>query len=112
MKTFRCLLPSIALGIVGASTPLGPAQAGTLPVAPLQDAASREVVFRVRGMSCERCSTTLDDTLRRVDGVLQVDVSLDRGRAWVRYDPRRVARSRLEEVIRDSGYEVELESET
>lgn len=77
----------------------------------LQRARVRSVVFRVHGMSCGHCASSIDEALRRIEGVLRVDVSLEEGRAIVRYDPRRVTRARLERAIRDLDYEVELESE-
>jgi copper chaperone CopZ len=72
---------------------------------------ARTVVFQVRGMSCGRCATSIEDALGRIDGVLEVRASAEEGRAVVRHDPRRVDRDRLERAIRELEYEVDVESE-
>jgi copper chaperone CopZ len=69
---------------------------------------TRTVAFEVEGMSCGRCETSISEALAQVDGVLRVAVSRDERRAQVTYDPGRVGRDRLIEVIRELGFRVQV----
>lgn len=60
----------------------------------------------ITGMHCASCAATVEDALKTVNGVLGVTVNLASERAFVTYQPDRVARAQLEQAIIDSGYGV------
>ena len=45
------------------------------------------LIVPVSGMTCSACSTRLERGLRRLEGVVQADVSLAGNKAIVRYSP-------------------------
>jgi Cu+-exporting ATPase len=57
-------------------------------------------------MHCASCVASVENALKKVDGVLDVTVNLATERAFVTYQPDRVARAQLEQAITDSGYGV------
>lgn len=66
------------------------ARAGTAPtaaVAPRTAAAVDTVVLHVEGMDCGGCTLAVRRVLERVEGVTKADVSYERKRAVVTYDP-------------------------
>ena len=47
------------------------------------------IVIRVGGMSCVRCSSAVEFALKNTDGVVSADVSYASGRAAVSYDAQK-----------------------
>jgi copper chaperone CopZ len=64
----------------------------------------RDRTLSIRGMSCGHCVATVRRQLEQVDGVYVRDVRI--GSATVSYDESRVAPQRLEQVVREAGYDV------
>ena len=63
-------------------------------------------VISVGGMTCANCSGRVERTLRKLPGVVDANVNLATEKASVRYLPAAVSRPRLEQAIRDAGYQV------
>ena len=63
--------------------------------------------IRIAGMTCGGCVSSVTRALRRVEGVADVDVSLERGEAMVRYDPARASGEALLAAVRGAGYEAD-----
>lgn len=59
----------------------------------------------VAGMSCASCVRHIEEALRELAGVGDVDVRLDDGRVLVRHDPSRAPTERLIAALADAGYE-------
>lgn len=67
-------------------------------------AATRTVTFSVPDMTCATCPLTVKAALRKVDGVIEVQVSWEPKEAVVIYDDARTDVQALTEAIRDAGY--------
>jgi P-type Cu+ transporter len=68
---------------------------------------SQKVQIKVGGMSCSFCRQSIQRAYARTDGVGKVAVSLAHEEALVEYDPERIDRAAIEEVLRDLGYTVQ-----
>ena len=64
------------------------------------------IVIRVGGMSCVRCSSAVEFALKNTDGVVSADVSYASGRAAVSYDAQKTNVKKLKAAIKKAGYEV------
>jgi copper chaperone len=64
------------------------------------------ITLGIKGMTCGGCVASVQRVLKALDGVGQVDVSLEREQATIRYVSSRVDPARLRAVIEDAGYEV------
>ncbi len=62
--------------------------------------------FRIGGMACSFCATTIEKALKRMGGVRDVRVNLSHQEAWVEYDPDRVGKEDLKGFIEGLGYVV------
>jgi copper chaperone len=71
-------------------------------------AITRTVTLRVRGMTCGGCATSVEKALKSTDGVEDVRVSFERGRAVIKYDDQRVTVAKLREVIQSTGFFCDL----
>lgn len=66
--------------------------------------AIREATIPVEGMSCGSCVARVKRRLKAIDGVAEVDVSLEHRNAVVRYDEAKITPERLAGAIDDLGY--------
>ncbi len=66
-----------------------------------------ETVLRVEGMSCGNCVNHVGAALRAVDGVVDVDVQLEAGRAVIRHRAEADI-AMLVAAVREADYEVEV----
>lgn len=62
--------------------------------------------FKVEGMTCVSCETTIKLALERTPGVHRTAVSYDRGEAVVEYDPQKTNHNKLRDAINKTGYTV------
>jgi copper chaperone len=72
-------------------------------------AITRTVTLKVRGMTCDGCATSVEKALKSTDGVRDVRVSFERGRAVIKYDDQKVTMDKLREVIQSTGFFCDVE---
>jgi copper chaperone len=66
----------------------------------------QEITLKVAGMSCNHCKKAVEDALRMLNGVEDVQVDLDAALVTVKYNPIEVGLPELQVAIREAGYEV------
>lgn len=64
--------------------------------------------FKVSGMTCAGCETTIKLALEQTRGVRVAEVSYERGEAVVEYDPTLTNTNKLRAAINETGYTAEL----
>ena len=64
----------------------------------------RTVTIPVEGMICQVCAGTVKSALKKVDGVNDAEISLEKRTAVVRYDERNVSLETLSRAIKDAGF--------
>jgi Cu+-exporting ATPase len=60
----------------------------------------------IGGMTCGACASRIEKALGRADGVDAAAVNYATGKARITFDPAATSRGALEEVVRDTGYDV------
>ena len=78
------------------------------PAASAPQPATARANFKVRGMTCAGCETTIKLALEKTPGVRNSEVSYDRGEAVVEYDPAVTTPEKLREAISQTGYPAEV----
>ena len=78
-----------------------------IETAPVQKELSK-VEFDVTGMTCEGCVSTIDQTLKAVNGVESADVSLEDEHATVIFDASKTSVEDLKKAVEKVGYGVEI----
>lgn len=73
---------------------------------------STQLAIQVQGMFCAQCAVKLERALTRNDGVLTASVNYASQRAIVVFEPTRMTPGDLVNVIRESGFEVPLNTTT
>lgn len=66
-----------------------------------------QVTFKVSGMTCAGCETTIKLALEHTLGVRRAEVSYDKGEAFVEYDPNVTNTDKLQAAINETGYTCE-----
>ncbi len=61
--------------------------------------------LRSKDLSCPSCIAKIESGLRKLEGVNEVAVHFNSGRIEVAHDESKVDVGRLQQVIRDLGYE-------
>ncbi len=65
------------------------------------------VTLRVRGMDSQHCAGVIESSLRKLDGIRNVDVSFAIERAIIDFDPAKVSVEKIKKTIVDEGYKPE-----
>ena len=67
-------------------------------------AVTKKATIRVDGMTCAKCSGSVEKALKATEGVEKVEVNLERKEAVVDYDDAKVTEAKLREVINATGF--------
>jgi copper ion binding protein len=70
----------------------------------VEDQQVTTVTIPVEGMSCGSCVSNVKRTVKAIDGVKQIDVSLEKREAKVRYISEKVSAQTIQESINEIGY--------
>ncbi|KAF3452556.1 hypothetical protein FNV43_RR02989 [Rhamnella rubrinervis] len=65
------------------------------------------VMFRVRGIECASCATSIESALANLSGVRSVTVSPLQGQAVVKYIPDLIHAKQIKETLEDTGFPVD-----
>ncbi len=68
--------------------------------------APEKATLSLKGMHCASCASSIEDSLRGVQGVSKANVNFGTEKAYVEYDPDRAGPELLEGAVRDAGYDV------
>ncbi|MGC8823469.1 MAG: heavy metal translocating P-type ATPase [Bacteroidales bacterium] len=63
--------------------------------------------YRVEGMSCAACASSVESILQSLEGVSSARVSLTEATVWVDYDPDRVTFAQMKEALEKIGYSLQ-----
>ncbi len=64
--------------------------------------------FRIGGMTCAACATSIETVLRRLPGVSRASVALTTEMGEVEFDPRLIDQQAIISTIDDAGFDAEL----
>ena len=67
-------------------------------------AITKKTTIRVDGMTCAKCSGSVEKALKATPGVEKVEVSWQKKEAVVEYDDAKVTEAKLREVINATGF--------
>jgi copper chaperone len=60
---------------------------------------------KITGMTCNGCVASVKKVLTAIDGVQNVDVSLEQAQATIGYDAARAKPAQFKTAIEDAGFE-------
>ena len=63
------------------------------------------VAIKVGGMTCAMCVGTIEDALKRLDGITDANVNLSSEKVYITYNPDMTTVSEMKKAISDAGYQ-------
>ena len=66
---------------------------------------NEKVVLKIGGMTCASCVKTIENSLLRLDGIIEVNVNLAGEKAFVIYNPNIVTQNEIKRTIEETGYQ-------
>jgi len=60
--------------------------------------------FPIQGMTCENCVRHVEQALKNLSGISQLEVSLEKHEALLEYDSTLVTYEAMTSVLKDAGY--------
>lgn len=73
---------------------------------------AKTTALKIDGMTCGGCVAAVKVQLGRTAGVLNYDVSLEKGEATVGYDPARTTPQKIADSVSDTGFHASVEGST
>lgn len=64
----------------------------------------QKVKMPVDGMTCSACQSNVKKTIKSIDGVSDVEVSLEKRFAYFTYDPKKVKVENVQKAVNNKGY--------
>ena len=68
-------------------------------------AAGSHLQLSIRGMVCSACALMIEQSLRRVPGMVKANVDFATHTAYIAFDPKQVTRGELQRAIERAGYD-------
>lgn len=65
-----------------------------------------KIILKVQGMSCSHCVNAITKAVGSLEGVANVDISLENKTVTVEYDNSKVDVDKIKNEIEDQGYDV------
>lgn len=89
---------------LSASNPETPPQVSALSE---NDAESKTVIIEVEGMTCGGCEPHIDETLKKLNGVVSAKASYKNKNVKVVFNPSQITLQKIKKAINDIGYVAE-----
>lgn len=67
---------------------------------------TKKTIVKIGGMTCASCAQTIENTLRKTEGVVEANVNLASEKAVVVYDPQAIDYKTIRKAIEATGYQV------
>ena len=64
--------------------------------------------FSVTGMSCSACSSAVERSVKSLDGIINVEVSLLTNSMTAEYDEKKVSAEKIISAVEKAGYKAEI----
>lgn len=77
----------------------------------IMSATIEKSTFPVTGMSCVGCSSSVENILKKIDGVNEVSVNFASNNVFVAYDTAIVRKEKLKEILQGAGYDIIIEED-
>ncbi len=107
-KTYYFCNPSCRDKFLSEKGLLVPSSGETTPLKGEEDIEHHleKATLNVKGMHCASCAVTIEDSLKKVEGVSKAVVNFATEKAYVEYNPEKATSQALEQAVEKAGYSV------
>lgn len=68
----------------------------------------KKEIIKIKGMHCVSCSNIIENRLKKIDGINEIEVSYATETAKINYDENKISTNKIYEEIEKSGYKVDV----
>lgn len=72
----------------------------------------KKIIINVQDMTCSSCELKIENTLKNLDGIIEVQVSLSKAKAFITYDENKIKINDIIKTIEELGYPASAQNET
>ncbi len=72
---------------------------------------NEKITLTLMGMSCASCAKSIEKSLSETEGVYSAKVNFATEKAFISYDPKKIGKEKLIDVIKNTGYDAKLSQE-
>ncbi len=69
-----------------------------------------DTILNIQGMSCAACVQTVEKALNKAEGIIEANVNLTTEKAYLTYDPKKIKKRELLDIVAKTGYGATLET--
>lgn len=66
---------------------------------------NEKVILKIGGMTCATCVKTVENSLGKLDGIVDLNVNLGAEKAYVHYTPKITTVAEMRKAIEETGYQ-------
>lgn len=66
---------------------------------------NEKVTLKIGGMTCATCVKTVENSLRKLDGIVDLNVNLGAEKAYITYNPKITTVAEMRKAIEEAGYQ-------
>ena len=67
---------------------------------------TKKTIVKIGGMTCASCAQTIENALKKTEGIIEANVNLATEKAVVVYDPQEIDYEEIKKIIEAAGYQV------
>lgn len=64
----------------------------------------KKACFNVEGMTCSSCTVTTKAAIKKLEGIIEINVSLENKNAIISFDPKKTTSKKIKSRIDSVGY--------
>ncbi len=69
-------------------------------------AGTERVVFAIRGLECASCAIDVGRALRKVPGIVEININYMINKGYAEFDPERITWEAVSKALTDRGYTI------
>lgn len=68
----------------------------------------KNIIIKIKGMGCQNCVNAVSESLKELEGISKVNVSLEKESAEVEFDETKINADKMVETIKELEYEASI----
>lgn len=68
----------------------------------------KNIIIKIKGMGCQNCVNAISESLKELEGISKVNVSLEKESAEVEFDETKINADKMIETIKELEYEASI----
>lgn len=65
-----------------------------------------DIEYNIKGMTCAGCEAHIESEVNKLEGIIEVKASHEKGNTVVKYDKTKVTNEEIENAVKKTGYKI------